>query len=368
MNNPVPDPTVAWDELGIVAAALMHDLQSLIVTAEDYALLAQSELTAHHLSGGSAAAAARKAHEAREMIRDVLEVLQGNTASEAFQPLQVVRETIELVAADASVVEIRLRDEDTAGRIVAGRASLFRRAIGNLVRNAVRHADSVVEVVLETQDAEIQGVQVRVCDDGPGISADVRARLFAPGNHGGYGGFGLGLSSARWCATRLGGSLNLCRTSCQRTCFDLWVPSTATKVRQKTPAAGELHGRCIALVDDEPNVRSVLVRLLRRSGAHVETPEITADAAGTAAAIAALAPDVVLLDLNLGRLLGTEVLTELRMKAPEVAARVIFFSGAVGWDGAGQRIAGRPTLAKGSALDDIVRAVHSTIAEAVVAG
>jgi len=66
---------------------------------------------------------------------------------------------------------------------------------------------------------------------------------------------------------------------------------------------------CIAVVDDEPMVREVVTRYLRREGFDVIT---AADGAEALALIAESKPDMVVLDLMLPTLSGLEVLGALR--------------------------------------------------------
>jgi signal transduction histidine kinase len=87
---------------------------------------------------------------------------------------------------------------------------LSRRAVSNLIVNALRHARSRVEVTVEP-DAE--AVRIHVDDDGPGIPAADRERIFEPfirlhdERTQGSRGFGLGLAIVRQIAEVHGGSV-----------------------------------------------------------------------------------------------------------------------------------------------------------------
>jgi signal transduction histidine kinase len=91
-------------------------------------------------------------------------------------------------------------------------AEELRRAVGNLIDNAVRHAHNRVEVaVFLDQDQAV----ISVSDDGPGIAAEDRERVFerftrlddARGRNS--GGAGLGLAIVRELITRAGGTVAL---------------------------------------------------------------------------------------------------------------------------------------------------------------
>jgi signal transduction histidine kinase len=109
--------------------------------------------------------------------------------------------------------------------IVSGDADQLTRLISNLLDNAIRHADSrvVVAVSVDGNDA-----LVRVADDGPGVAAADRERIFerfvrldtARTRTTQPGGAGLGLSIARDIATAHQGTLTLTGSSV----FELRMP------------------------------------------------------------------------------------------------------------------------------------------------
>lgn len=80
---------------------------------------------------------------------------------------------------------------------VHGNAVLLEWALENLMKNAIDAlAGSGGEVAISAERAP--GVlRIRVRDDGPGVPAELRRRIFHPGISGKTGGWGLGLSLAR---------------------------------------------------------------------------------------------------------------------------------------------------------------------------
>jgi signal transduction histidine kinase len=106
----------------------------------------------------------------------------------------------ELVEAEAARLrgmdQFPVRLETTPVRVTGDRAQLSR-ALRNLVYNAVRHADSRVHLRLRAQDDQ---AIIEVEDDGPGIPAEDRIRVFErfvrldESRDRGAGGAGLGLA------------------------------------------------------------------------------------------------------------------------------------------------------------------------------
>lgn len=79
------------------------------------------------------------------------------------------------------------------------------------------------------------------------------------------------------------------------------------------------------MVDDDPSVRQVVTRVLRRAGYR------TAEACGGLDALAridaGLAPDAVITDLTMPGMSGTALLRELGRRAPAVPALLLTGSG-----------------------------------------
>lgn len=94
---------------------------------------------------------------------------------------------------------------------VTMRPNEIRRALGNLIDNAIRYGEAA-EVSVEMGDAEVRFV---VTDKGPGIPADMLDEVMEPfvrlegSRNSDTGGLGLGLAIARRIAEAHGGKLNL---------------------------------------------------------------------------------------------------------------------------------------------------------------
>ncbi|MGF6774056.1 two-component system sensor histidine kinase TctE [Paraburkholderia sp. GAS199] len=130
------------------------------------------------------------------------------------------RERIDLSALIASVLEelisfaqsreIDLGAELEAGLFVAGDEALTAALVTNLVDNALRYTQRGGRVTVETQAGGDVAI-VRVVDNGPGIGAQARARVFErfyrASNHA--EGTGLGLPIVKEIAQRQGGTVGL---------------------------------------------------------------------------------------------------------------------------------------------------------------
>jgi signal transduction histidine kinase len=89
---------------------------------------------------------------------------------------------------------------------VAAEQVAVEQILGNLLRNALQ-AVKRGRIRVRTAAAPSGGAEVVVEDDGPGIPAELRSRLFEPFATGRQGGTGLGLRISRALAEEAGGTL-----------------------------------------------------------------------------------------------------------------------------------------------------------------
>ena len=95
--------------------------------------------------------------------------------------------------------------------VAAVQANLLRRALRNLIDNALKYGGAARVALLE----EPGQVMIRIDDDGPGIPVDQQEKVFAPffrlerSRSRDTGGTGLGLSVARTVARAHGGDVIL---------------------------------------------------------------------------------------------------------------------------------------------------------------
>ena len=125
----------------------------------------------------------------------------------------IVLELCETLAPPAGTVKLLLRGSIEGPLDVPGERRLVRRALSNLISNALRHARSRVEVAVQRKAGHIC---IQVEDDGPGVPLANRERIFEPfwcqqagREEARAPGFGLGLAIVRRIALRGGGDVEV---------------------------------------------------------------------------------------------------------------------------------------------------------------
>jgi CheY-like chemotaxis protein len=358
------NPTVDLAALGDAAGELMHDMLGLISLVEGRTALVLGEMRTGRTAVEEAEAALQECRDLKLMVSEVAAAFGGVPVNARFRPLELARSEIDRAVRISAPAEVSLHSWISVDTEVAGPTSFFRRALSNLLRNALRHAESRVDVSLLPRDqVGRQGVMVVVENDGQPIPAEIRARLFQVGSHGGHGGTGLGLASAAWVVDRLGGTIsNHAPQALSGARFEVWLPTVRLRADAppSTARPGALSGRHLVVIDDDISIQRVFTRLFERAGARVTTPAVPE---AWAAALAGADPDAVLLDLNLGGRDGVDLWREIAEHRPLLARRVIFVSGVSVGDRAEQATltTRRPVLSKALDFDQLMRAIEVEI-------
>jgi len=143
----------------------------------------------------------------------------------------IVEDLRALLTADARVYDTRLRIELTPHlpRIEAN-APQLQQVILNLMRNAFEALAETPagqrELALTTVRAVNGDIEIRISDNGPGVSPEIRDRLFHPFATTKKSGTGLGLTISHTIARAHGGTISLRPVEPHGSTFALCLPGT----------------------------------------------------------------------------------------------------------------------------------------------
>ncbi len=263
------------------------------------------------------------------------------------------------------------------GRVLIDRARLEQVVI-NLVVNArdAMPKGGMVRIELDEVELSTHGslpssryVRLSVSDTGTGIPDDVVKKIYEPffTTKTERGGTGLGLATVMDIVSTAGGAIELQTEAGEGTTFTVLLPARVAPRRASTPQAlvarPRGHAELVMLVEDLALVRSTVQRQLEVLGYRVHA------FAGPSAALAAVASrqlryDLLLSDVVMPRMSGTELAAQLATELPEL--KVLFMSGynenvllRHGLEGGELKLLPKPFT-----LDSLARAVRVAIDDA----
>ena len=106
---------------------------------------------------------------------------------------------------------------------------LLEQALLNLLKNALDAVATAAQPLIEVScRASAGGVEIAVTDNGAGLAAEERDRIFVPFYTTKAGGSGIGLSLVRYVALAHGGHLDVEPAAPRGTRFTLRLPRSAT--------------------------------------------------------------------------------------------------------------------------------------------
>jgi PAS domain S-box-containing protein len=316
-------------------ATLSHELRTPLNAIQGWAtLLRQREVTVEDRARGLEAIE-RNVRAQAQIVSDLLDmsrIISGKIHLEV-QPIslhEVIHNAIEAVRASADAKKLRIHTLlDSGIGFVRGDPSRLQQILWNLLTNAVKFtpAGGRIQVVLERVNSH---VEIVVEDTGIGIRADFlpfvfeRFRQADSATTRRHGGLGIGLSIVKTLVELHGGSVRVKSAGENRgTTFVVALPvSHVTEEEvgrsQRLPVLADpleaielpdLNGAFVLIVDDEPDGRQLMVRILEGRGARV-----TAVAAGAEALemLKGQQFDILVSDIGMPGLDGYELMRRAR--------------------------------------------------------
>jgi two-component system NtrC family sensor kinase len=203
----------------------------------------------------------------------------------------------------------------------------------NLVINAQHalqdHPGSRCIRVTTRHDPALEAVRISVADSGPGIPAELRARVFEP-----YFttkpigvGTGVGLAVSLGIVEAHGGTLTVDCPPDGGAVFRITLPVGAVGPAHADPGpqGAPSAQRCrILVVDDEAEIREALTQILTEARHRVVTASSGREALER---LASERYDVILTDIRMPDLDGRALYQEIQRRWPRQAKRVVFITG-----------------------------------------
>jgi len=336
------------EAIGRLAGGIAHDFNNLLTAIIGHTAILEDMLGPDHSGHDSLVEVQRASDRAAALTRQLLaygrkQVLHAKLVDMDTIVTDVIRMLRPMIRADIAI------DHETTGDPGSVRIdpTQIEQVILNLVLNA---RDAMNEgggtVTLRTRDIDIaerdtgpdrrlssgRYVVLEVTDTGVGMDRATRERIFEPffTTKGLAGGAGLGLATVYGIVRQSGGEVEVTSEPGKGTTFLIYLPrepaaeiDCPAKPDEQEPAS-TTGGEIVLVAEDEPSVRSVIVRGLTQSGYRV------IEAANGIEALAAADShsghiDILLSDVVMPKMGGPELVRRLIKARPQT--RVIFMSG-----------------------------------------
>jgi len=333
------------EAVGQLAGGIAHDFNNLLTAISGYSELLLGELPPEDLRRSHADEIRKAGERAASLTQQLLAFSRRQVLEPKILDVNTVVSDIErmLRRLIGEHIDLKTRKAPDLWKVKADPGQI-EQAILNLVLNARDAMPSGGTLSVETSNADLDEafsashvptppgpyVCVAVTDTGIGISDEIKARLFEPfftTKERGKG-TGLGLSTTYGIIKQSGGYL-WCESEVGRgTTFRVFLPRVeepvAEVVERKTPAPLHPGDETVLLVEDEPEVRSLVQRILKTQGYTVVTAANPDEAVAVArefkGTIQLMVTDVVMPGMS-----GIQLADRLQPTRPSM--RVLFVSG-----------------------------------------
>jgi signal transduction histidine kinase len=230
------------EHLGLMSRALAHDLKNLITPVNAFLVHTEGSFPDGSAAAHVHSSARRSVTSISDYIREALffseNLRPGSEPVDVTALFTRVRDTTAARAAELGV-GLTIAIDGPIG--LRGDAVLLERMLVNLVNNAIDASGPSKQVQLRAMPGRHARVHLQVADEGSGISAEDRARIFDPyfttKQHGrAIRGFGLGLTIVQKIVSLHAGSVTVDSTPGCGSTFTIDLPSEPPAATPALPA------------------------------------------------------------------------------------------------------------------------------------
>jgi PAS domain S-box-containing protein len=267
------------------------------------------------------------------LINDVLDISKIEAGKmdlyiEAFEVRSLVDDVVSTVhpLVERNANSLLLRCPEGLGGMQAD-VTKVRQGLFNLLSNACKFTQEG-QITLSVSRRSLDGrdwVDLAVSDTGIGMNAEQMSRLFQAFSQADasttrkYGGTGLGLAITKRFCQLMGGDVSVESEPGKGTTFTMHLPAVvspagseeapAEAVEEAAAEREEAAGPHVLVIDDDPSVRDLLQRFLKKEGFHVVSASGGEEGLRRARE---RRPDAIVLDIQMPGMDGWSVLRSLK--------------------------------------------------------
>ena len=171
--------------LELLLHVIGHDLKTPLAVISGYTELLREDFSEEYLD--EIEKAVERAQKLISDVRLLLRLNMGDVKKDRFTVREVIEDAIKAVKARYREAKIIYGD---GSQEIMGNRMLIREALTNIILNSFKYGATEVRISSEVENGK---VFLRIEDNGPGISEEIREKVFRPFVKSASGGSGLGL-------------------------------------------------------------------------------------------------------------------------------------------------------------------------------
>jgi len=333
------------ESIGRLAGGVAHDFNNILTAILGYLEAARIDLAEGGSPDADLAEVERAARRAAELTRQLLAFARRQVAQPRIVDLNALTRSMDslLTRVIGEDIRLKVRLDPELGSVRLD-PSQFEQILVNLAVNARDAMPSGGRLTIETRNVSLGPAgsspdqtlpagayaELLISDSGAGMDSATMQRVFepffttkAPGS-----GTGLGLSTCYGIIKQSGGDITVESVPGRGTTFHLFFPRVEAPVDAAIEESSRLQSaggtESILVVEDEPQLRDLFIRILAQKGY-----QVSAAASGEEALLAVRnrkrAIDLLVTDVVLPGATGPEIARELQVLQPGL--QVLFISG-----------------------------------------
>lgn len=281
LQGPVCSRSQKLETMGELAGGVAHDFNNLLAVIDGYAHMIEQQVEGNRALVENLEHIRLSVKNGASLTRQLLNFGRSEAVPKSvFDIARLIKEQTALLLPllnDSIVLEIRPGQERL---LVECEADALLQIVMNLIvnaRDAMPSGGAILLALDRIADVDRDYACLSVTDSGTGIDPAIQERIFDPyftTKEKGKGA-GLGLATVRAIVRKWGGRIEVLSRPGKGACVRIFIPLSAKNLPDSVRKTGSgsnascIHGSTVLVVENEPELRSVLVKTLEGMGAGV---------------------------------------------------------------------------------------------------
>ncbi len=277
------------ESIGTLAGGIAHDFNNILGAIVGYTEMARDDSPAESSVAKDLNKVLEASTRATDLVKQILSFSRQDETEYIFlQPANIANKAISMLRPTLPATIEITQDIDTETGLIFADPTQIHQIMLNLCTNAFHAMEetggrleiTLKEIDLSREDITAEShintgifIQLSVCDSGPGMTQEVKDKIFDPyfTTKGVGKGTGMGLSIVHGIIKSYGGFITLSSEPGKGTAFHIFLPVVSEEMLPEKEAIGQIPvgKEKILFIDDEDLLADMSKDMLERLGYHV---------------------------------------------------------------------------------------------------